>query len=852
MIPPDLHEALRAIARVPQLLVGCDYDGTLAPIAEDPTQALPLPEAVAGLRAIASLAATTVVVVSGRSLRDLATLSRLPSEIHLVGSHGSEFDADFLHDLEPALAERLRHIDAVIAECVSGVPGVMVEHKPASIAVHVRRCTSADSTRVSTRLLQRLAGKEDVHINFGKAVIEFAVIAMDKGHAFAQVRATHGVSAALFVGDDLTDESVFTTLSGPDVAIKVGTGPTAAAFRVEDPLDVARVFATLAQERRTWLAGADAIAVQEHTLLADGNSLALLTPRGRITWMCHPTVDSPAVFADLLGGETAGHLTITPMSGGTPLSHRYENDSMVAVTRWAGLEVVDYLDCSSRQSDGLQHHTLLVRSITTRVPVRITFSPRPEFGQVPVRIDVEPEGLRVMGAAEPIVLRAPGVTWQVLEEGHHHTAVGTLMVDSQRTSPAVTVVELRTGSDDMAEHPLPEVQRRNATSSYWQAWVQRLHLPHTQRDAVVRSALTLKALCFDETGAILAAATTSLPEGMGGVRNWDYRYCWVRDAALAAKALVDVGSTEEAQAFLVWLHVVIADAAAPERLHPLYTVFGRPLGSEAVVDGLPGYGGSRPVRVGNAAQSQVQLDVFGPVVDLIATLVGARGRATENDLWLTRACVQAVAARWHEPDHGIWEIRDQPLHHVHSKVMCWLAVKRGNEILAVAGQTEPDWQALEAQIASEVLDLGWHQPLGAYVCAYDRKELDAAALHIGLSGLLPIGDPRLVSTIEAIEAGLRDGPTVMRYTYDDGLPGREGGMIICATWLVECYARAGMRAEAEELLRQILNCAGGTGLLSEQWDPELGRGLGNHPQAYSHAGVIQAVLALQRLAQSSH
>ena len=846
MISSELHEAIRAVARVPQLLVGCDYDGTLAPLQDDPTQALPLPEAVAAIRAVAALAATTVVVVSGRSLRDLATLSRLPSEIHLVGSHGSEFDADFLHDLEPELAARLRRLNDVVAECASDTPGVVIEHKPASVAVHVRRCSIEDSTRVSTRLLQRVGGDPDVHVTFGKAVMEFAVIAMDKGHAFAQMRSGHGATAAIFVGDDLTDEAVFTTFSGPDVSIKVGAGPTAATHRVDDPLDVARMFAVLAQERRLWLAGPDAVPIHEHTLLADGMSLALLTPRGRITWMCHPTVDSAAVFADLLGGESAGHFTITPVSPGMPLSHRYESETMVATTRWAGMDVTDYLDCSGRNDSPGPVGTVLVRAIKSRVPIRVVFSPRPEFGQVPIRIEVEPDGLRVTGAAEPLVLRAPGFTWDIHQEGAQQTAVGTLLVDVQRTQPVYSVLELRLGADLLSPHPLEETARRRRTLDYWRDWVQRLHVPNVHRDAVIRSALTLKALCYERTGAILAAATTSLPEGVGGVRNWDYRYCWIRDAAISAKALVNIGSTEEAQAFLLWLHVVIAEATAPERLHPLYTVLGTTLGTEAVVDSLPGYGGSRPVRVGNAAQGQVQLDVFGPVVDLIASLVALRGRATENDLWLTRACVNAVQARWQEADHGIWEIRDQPLHHVHSKVMCWLAVTRGIEVLAAANEHSPQWEHLQQEIAAEVLDQGWHEALQAYVCAYDRRELDAAALHIGLTDLLPADDPRLVSTIEAVEAGLRAGPTVLRYTYDDGLPGREGGMIICATWLVECYARAGMLDSAHELLRQVLECSGSTGLLSEQWDQERGCGLGNHPQAYSHAGVIQAALALER------
>lgn len=838
-------DALRQFARAPSILVGCDYDGTIAPIVDDPTHATPLPESVVALRTLAGLSHTTVAVVSGRSLRDLATLSRLPGEIHLVGSHGSEFDADFLSDLEPGLAARLREVIRVIENLVTGVPGVLIEHKPASVAVHLRRCSSADSTRLATALLTGPATMPEVYVTYGKAVLEFSVIRMDKGHAFEALRAGHGAAAALFIGDDVTDESVFAALSGPDVAIKVGAGQTAANFRVDDPTDAARVFATLAEERRMWLAGAESTPIQDHGLLSDGTTVALLTPHGRVSWLCHPGVDAPAIFAELLGGETAGHFTITPVSGSAPLSQNYVPDTMTITTRWAGLTLTDYLDRSDHSPVGSVapsvFTTKLVRAIHARVPVRIVFAPRPEFGQVAVRLDITADGVRVMGGAEPITLRCPEATWEIAYDGIHETAVGTLIPTAQLRE---FTVELRTGSDDLSRHRLPESARRALTEEHWRTWVQRLNIPEHHHEQVVRSALTLKSLCQERTGAILAAATTSLPEGLGGVRNWDYRYCWLRDAALAAQVLVALGSTEEAQAFLLWLHLVIAGAAAPERVHPLYTVHGTPLGSEAVVDVLPGYAGSRPVRVGNAAQGQVQLDVFGPIVDLIADLVRVRGRATDDDLWLTRACVQAVARRWQEPDHGIWEIRDRPRHHVHSKVMCWLAVTRGIEVLESVGQPQPDWQILQADIAADVLEHGWSEPLQSFVCAYDRTELDAAALHVALTGLLPHDDPRLVSTVEAVEAALRIGPTVLRYTYDDGLPGREGGMTICTTWLIECYLRAGLRDEAEELLRQVLDCSGRTGLLSEQWDAEASRGLGNHPQAYSHIGVIRATLAL--------
>jgi pentatricopeptide repeat protein len=274
-------------------------------------------------------------------------------------------------------------------------------------------------------------------------------------------------------------------------------------------------------------------------------------------------------------------------------------------------------------------------------------------------------------------------------------------------------------------------------------------------------------------------------------------------------------------------------------------VEGSDLGPEAVIDTLPGYAGSRPVRIGNAANRQLQLDVFGPIADLITAVAMSRGWVRDQEWRVIDAMVEAVSRRWHEPDHGLWEARLTPRHHVYSKVMCWVTVDRALRLAEKhGGGTRPEWSDLRDQIAANVLEYGWHEQAGAYTVAYGYPEMDASSLWVGLSGLLADDDPRFLSTLLAIEADLRSGPTVYRYKWDDGLPGREGGFHVCAAWMIEAYLRTGRRADAEELFEQMLDCAGPTGLLPEQYDPEAERGLGNHPQAYSHLGLIRCALLL--------
>jgi trehalose 6-phosphate phosphatase len=830
-----LRRALAQLARTPRVLVACDYDGTLAPIVADPRRAAPIPESVTALRSLAAMPATTTAVISGRALRDLAVLSRLPAEVHLVGSHGSEFDVGFVHEITPAQKELHEKLLIELGALVDGRPGVYLEVKPASIAVHLRQADAEVAREILTAVLDGPRRWPGVTTTEGKRAVELSAVSSDKGAALDALRHQVGATAAVFFGDDVTDERAFARLTGPDVGIKVGDGYSAAAHRILDTSVVAMALAFLVEQRRLWLFGEDAVPIERLSMLSNGQSVALLTPDARVTWMCHPEPDSAAVFADLLGGPPAGYFSIRPERNGLPLGQRYLPGTMTVETRWPQLLVTDYLVHLDEVN-----RTDLIRAVSGRSRAVVEFAPRPEFGQVTVRLERVPDGLRVLGTSDPWVLRAPGVDWEIATDGTLPTARAILDPDGGEV-----LLELRCGTDDLGPSQIEESERRRRASVWWSAWLATLRLPGVQRELVARSALTLRALCHSETGAILAAATTSLPEEIGGVRNWDYRFCWLRDAAMTARTLVALGSAGEAEAFLCWLHRVLKTVSGPERLHPLYTVRGTTLGPEAVIDTLPGYAGSRPVRISNAANQQVQLDVFGPVVELVVDLAEHRGELTDPDWRMVLAMAEAVLRRWHEPDNGIWEERGRPRHQVYSKVMCWVTLDRAVRLAArYARAADPAWAPLREQIAAEVLDRGWNSELSSFTTAYGGTDLDAATLHIGLSGLLAPDDERFQATVTAIEAELRSGSTVYRYNRDDALPGGEGGFHLCASWLVEAYLGCGRRTEAEELFQQIVDAAGPTGLLPEEYDPITERSLGNHPQAYSHLGLIRCAMLL--------
>jgi trehalose-phosphatase len=841
----DLRAAVVRIARTPNLLVACDYDGTLAPIVDDPTRATPMPEAATAIRELALLPQTTVAVISGRALRDLAALSRLPGEVRLVGSHGSEFDVGFVERITPEGVALRTRLGRAISDVAKGLPGIRLEQKPASVAIHLRGAEPDLAKRVTEAILTGPGTWSDVHVTTGRDVVELSVVATNKGTAVDELRTQMSASAVVFLGDDDTDENAFANLAGPDIGIRIGRGAdTKAGYAVDDPEMGVRALALLTESRRRWLFGEHATPIERHTMLGNGRTLALLTPEAKVTWLCHPRPDSPALFAALLGDDSAGYFSVGPAARGEsmPLGQRYRHGTMTVETRWSGLTVCDWLD--SRGTD-----SSLFRNLSGSVSVRLSFAPRPEFGQVPTQLQAVEDELRVIGSNDPIALIAPGVHWEISDEAGHDTAHA--VIDLARMDGSVTL-ELRLGAQhrEVETHTLgTEVRDFRAEAEHeWRQWSSTLKLPTVARDLVLRSALTLRALRYEPTGAIIAAGTSSLPEEMGGLRNWDYRYCWLRDAAMSAQALVLLGSGDEAEALLSWTgRIIDGTGGHPERLHPLYTVDGFELGPEAVIETLPGYAGSRPVRVGNAANRQVQLDVFGPIADLLAHYADLRGGLTQWQVDLLGNMVEAVSRRWHEPDHGIWEARIPPRHHIYSKVMGWVTVDRALRVSERHGiPADPQWKVLRETIAKDVLTRGWHEEAGAYTVAYGHPEIDASSLWIGLSGLLPNDDRRFLATVLAVEAELRSGPIVYRYRWDDGLPGKEGGFHVCTAWLVEAYLRTGRRADAEELFGQMLDCAGPTGLLPEQYDPLTERGLGNHPQAYSHLGLINCALLLDR------
>ncbi len=842
-ISESLVSSLETLATAPVLLIGCDYDGTLAPIVSDPAAAVPDREAMVALRALASLPQTNIAIISGRALKELSSLSEAPDEIHLIGSHGSEFDAGFVQSLDPAQSALRDRVLSELEIIAGEGDGFHIEHKPASVAFHFRNADERAAHTALDAIRRGPASLDGVHVKDGKMVVELCVFETNKGIALETMRRRAGASAVLFLGDDVTDEDAFRTLTGPDVGVKVGEGESVAPHRIQDPHEVSRVLARLAELREAWLAGSKATRIEEHSMLSDFRTIALVTPSARIAWLCLPRIDSPALFAELLGGPSAGHFSILDANGAEPIGQQYDNDSLILETKWPTFRATEYLDCSGGRARQRAGRSDLVRVIEGTGRVRIEFAPRLDFGRAHTRLAIREDGLEIEDTHDPIVLRAPGVQWELVEEGVHQTAVAEVELEPDMP----LILELRFGAGSLRPSVLPESVRRRQTHDLLADWANRLMLPSVCPDLVRRSALTIKGLTYGPTGAISAAATTSLPEHVGGVRNWDYRYCWLRDAAMGATSLVSLGSASEALHLLDWILAVLEETPSPERLHPLYTVTGHHLAPEGEISQLSGYRGSRPVRVGNAAAGQVQLDVFGPIVELVHKLVEV-GAPLSSEHWrLVEAMVTAVHNRWSEPDHGIWEIRKPRRHHVHSKVMCWATIDRAIDIAsAFLDRDREDWRALRDEIAADVLEHGFKESVGAFTAAYEGEDLDAAVLEIGLRGLLPPGDERFVRTVEAIERELRHGPAVYRYRADDGLPGFEGGFNLCTAWLIQSYILVGRVGDANTLFNAYCELAGKTGLLSEEFGPVSKRALGNHPQVYSHLGLIDCAIALQR------
>ncbi len=582
-----------------------------------------------------------------------------------------------------------------------------------------------------------------------------------------------------------------------------------------------------------------ALRIEDYALIGDCESAALIGRDGSIDWLCWPRFDSEACFAALLGLRDHGRWLITPCDK-AKITRRYRPHTLVLETHFETADgaatLVDFMPL------GAAHSTVVRFVIGKRGKLKMRTELILRFGYgaiVPWVTRLESGALRAVAGPDMVVLHTP-----VHVSGKDLTTVGEFTVGRGDTIPFVLTYS-------PSHLPVPQaVDPTNAlaeTETYWREWSAKCRPAGKWTEAVKRSIITLKALTYTPTGGIVAAPTTSLPEHLGGERNWDYRFCWLRDATLTLLGAMHAGYYEEAQAWREWL--LRAVAGSPDQLQIMYGIGGERRLTEWVVDWLPGYEKSAPVRIGNAAHVQLQLDVFGELMDTYHQ--ARRGGLTSNESgWAMQLeFLKHLKKIWRQPDEGIWEFRGPAQHFTYSKVMAWVAFDRAVKSAESFGLEGPldDWRKERDAICDEVCERGFDRTLGTFVQAYGSDQLDANLLLLPCVGFLPVSDPRIKATITAIERNLvRDG-FVMRYAteqVEDALPPGEGAFLACSFWLVDVYTLQGRIDEAERLFRRLIGLRNEVGLLSEQYDPRARRLVGNFPQAFSHLALINSAYNL--------
>ena len=582
--------------------------------------------------------------------------------------------------------------------------------------------------------------------------------------------------------------------------------------------------------------------IEDYAIIGDMQSAALVGRTGSIDWLCLPRFDSPACFGALLGTEHNGHWLIAPTGGGET-SWRYSGDTLILETEWrTGSGVARVIDFMPRRDGDPPVVARIVEGVHGTVEMECVLRLRFGYGHIVPWVRRHDDAINATAGPDSIWLRSP-----VRLEGSDMAHRATFTVSQGDRIPfTLTWVESHRDQPD----DCPAADALEQTRRFWLDWVSRCTYTGTYRDAVVRSLITLKALTYDPTGGIVAAATTSLPEDIGGSRNWDYRYCWLRDATITLEALLRTGYTDEATAWRMWLGRAVAGDPADVQI--MYGVAGERRLAEWQADWLPGYEHSAPVRIGNAAVDQRQLDVYGEVVDALC-LASRSGIPVDRHAWsVQRALLDFVEKHWAEPDEGLWEVRGPRRHFVHSKVMAWVAFDRAAEA-AAGGLPGPAvrWRQLRDQVHREVIEQGYDPARGAFTQYYGSTTLDASVLIMADVGFLPPDDPRLISTVDVVARDLVTDGLVRRYQLDpgghsavDGLPGTEGAFLACSFWLANALHLTGRRDDASELFERLLSLRNDLGLLSEEYDPRYGRLVGNTPQAFSHVPLIQTALNL--------
>jgi GH15 family glucan-1,4-alpha-glucosidase len=578
-----------------------------------------------------------------------------------------------------------------------------------------------------------------------------------------------------------------------------------------------------------------AAPIEDYALIGDTHTAGLVSRHGSIDWLCLPRFDSPACFAALLGDRSNGRWLLAPAGPVKEVRRRYQGDTLVLETEHRTDEgVVRVVDCMPpRQWD--PDVARIVEGVSGRVRMRMELTIRFDYGSIVPWVRHIDGALHAVAGPDSVWLRTP-----VPVRGENWTTLADFTVAEGERVPFMLTWH---ASHRPAPRRIDPIRALADTEGWWGDWASGIDYQGSWQDAVIRSLLTLKALTYAPTGGIVAAPTTSLPEQLGGVRNWDYRYCWLRDATFTLSALMLAGLTDEAKAWREWL--LRAVAGQPRQMQILYGVGGERRITEQELDWLRGYEGSRPVRIGNAAVRQFQLDVYGEVMD---TLHLGRNIGLESDpaAWdFQRALLDFLESNWREPDEGIWEIRGPRRHFTHSKVMAWVALDRAIKSVELMGHEGPvdRWRGLRRELHEEVCREGFDSERESFVQYYGADRLDASLLLIPLVGFLPADDPRVKGTVAAIQRELMSDGLVHRYLPEhsqnvDGLPPGEGTFLACTFWLADNLALMGRRDEALDIFERLLALRNDVGLLAEEFEPASGRQLGNFPQAYSHVALV--------------
>jgi GH15 family glucan-1,4-alpha-glucosidase len=588
------------------------------------------------------------------------------------------------------------------------------------------------------------------------------------------------------------------------------------------------------------------LPIEDYALIGDTQTAALVGRDGSIDWLCLPRFDSPACFSALLGDESHGRWLLAPVEEVRRTERRYRPGTLVLETDFhtAGgvLQIVDSMPIRDEAPDV----TRVARCLKGRVAVRMELVLRFDFGRSVPWVQRAEDGGLTATAGPDAVHFIPGRPTR----GRDLTTVAEFELDEGDEVPFVLTWY---PSHEPEPRPVDAIAATADTTAWWEEWTARSQTRGRHRDLVQRSLITLKALTYGPTGGIVAAPTTSLPEFIGGERNWDYRFCWVRDATLVLQALMGAGYMDEAVAWRDWL--LRAVAGSPSEMQIMYGPAGERRLTELVLDWLPGYECSAPVRIGNAASDQFQLDVYGELMDALRQAADG-GIEADEDAWrLQAALMDYLEGAWDEPDEGIWEMRGERRPFVHSRVMAWVAFDRAVHMVEEHGREGPvdRWRAQRDAVRREVCERGWDSGRKTFTQSYGSRGLDAATLLIPAVGFLPPDDERVVGTVEAIQRELcRDG-FVLRYDTNeaaDGLPPGEGAFLPCSFWLADALTLIGRHDEARELFDRLTALANDVGLLAEEYDPRLGRQVGNFPQAFTHVGLVNTARNLDRAAES--